>query len=54
MRAAPKAPWRKLARRFACLVMLGAALAGCDKCGDFLSAAQGEMQACRQQAPRPQ
>ena len=44
--------------RVALLVVLGALLAGCDKCGDWWSPlrgeAQGEAQACREQAPRPQ
>jgi hypothetical protein len=41
--------------RIAVLVVLGALLAGCDKCGGwYWSSWQGETQACRQQAPRPQ
>jgi hypothetical protein len=40
--------------RFACLILLGALLAGCDKCGDWWSPTWGDSQACRQQAPRPQ
>ena len=51
--------WRSrraaLAGRIALLAMLGALLAGCDKCGGwYWGAAQGETQACRQQAPQPQ
>jgi hypothetical protein len=44
-----------LAGRIALLAVLGALLGGCDKCGGwYWSAAQGETQACRQQAPQPQ
>jgi hypothetical protein len=44
-----------LAGRIALMVVLGALLAGCDKCGGwYWGAAQGETQACRQQAPQPQ
>jgi hypothetical protein len=51
--------WRSrraaLAGRIALLVVLGALLAGCDKCGGwYWGAAPGETQACRQQAPQPQ
>jgi hypothetical protein len=38
--------------RIICLILLGAPLAGCDKCGGWLM--QGESQVCRDQAPRPQ
>jgi hypothetical protein len=38
--------------RIICLILLGATLAGCDKCGGWLM--QGERQVCRDQAPRPQ
>jgi hypothetical protein len=38
--------------RIACMILLGVALAGCDKCGGWQM--QGESQACREQAPRPQ
>jgi hypothetical protein len=41
-------------RRIACMVLLGALLAGCDKCGDLWSSLPGESQVCREQAPRPQ
>jgi hypothetical protein len=34
------------------MILLGATLAGCDKCGGWLM--QGESQVCREQAPRPQ
>lgn len=40
--------------RIALLVVLGALVAGCDKCGDWWSPLRGEAQACREQAPRPQ
>ena len=51
--------WRSrraaLAGRIALLAMLGALLAGCDKCGGwYWGAANGETQSCRQQAPQPQ
>ena len=39
--------------RLAAMIVLGALLAGCDRCGDWWWA-QGESQSCRQQAPRPQ
>ena len=39
-------------RRIVCMILLGATLAGCDKCGGWLM--QGQSQACREQAPRPQ
>jgi hypothetical protein len=38
--------------RIVCMILLGATLAGCDKCGGWLM--QGESQVCREQAPRPQ
>ena len=40
--------------RLACLLVLGALLAGCDKCGDWWSPTWSDSQACRQQTPRPQ
>ena len=43
------------AARIALLIVLGAMLAGCDKCGNFWSpwgsGAQGETQACRELPP---
>jgi hypothetical protein len=59
MRAISTAEWRMPARggvigRLAVLIVLGALLAGCDKCGDWWSPTWGDSQACRQQAPRPQ
>ena len=43
------------AARIALLIVLGAMLAGCDKCGNFWSLwgsdAQGETQACRELPP---
>ncbi|MBV8113038.1 MAG: hypothetical protein JOZ26_12360 [Hyphomicrobiales bacterium] len=43
------------AARIAFLIVLGAMLAGCDKCGNFWSpwgsGAQGETQACRELPP---
>jgi hypothetical protein len=43
-----------MAGRIALLVVLGALVAGCDRCGDWWSPLRGEAQACREQAPRPQ
>jgi len=46
---------RSAAARIALLMVLGAMLAGCDKCGNlwpFGTAAQGETQACRELPPR--
>jgi hypothetical protein len=40
--------------RFACLIALGALLAGCDKCGDWFWSHSDQPQVCRQQAPKPQ
>jgi hypothetical protein len=41
--------WRVRARRIVCIVLIGAALAGCDRCGDL---AVPGMTACRQEAPK--
>jgi hypothetical protein len=41
-------------RRVVCMILLGATLAGCDKCGDWWSPMRSESQSCRDQAPRPQ
>jgi hypothetical protein len=41
-------------RHIVCMILLGAPLAGCDKCGDWWSPMRGESQVCREQAPRPQ
>jgi hypothetical protein len=40
--------------RLACVLALGALLAGCDKCGDWWSPMRGESTACREQPPQPQ
>jgi hypothetical protein len=44
--------------RIALLIVLGAMLAGCDKCGNWWSPmrgdAQSETQVCREQPPQPQ
>ena len=45
--AAPSSHWRTLSCRIACLIVLGATLAGCDKCGDWFSPIRGEV--CRDQ-----
>jgi hypothetical protein len=57
MPAIPKTELRTTTRglkvcRIACMILLGATLAGCDKCGGWLM--QGEGQPGREQAPRPQ
>jgi len=47
---------RSAGGRIALLIVLGAMLAGCDKCGNlwpFGTAAQGETQACREPRPQP-
>jgi hypothetical protein len=54
MRAMSDSDWRTRACRVAVLIVLGAMLAGCDKCGDWWSPMRGESQTCRDQAPRPQ
>ncbi len=46
--------WRAYARRLAGMIVLGALLAGCDRCGDWVSPLPGSSQVCRQDAPKPQ
>jgi hypothetical protein len=46
--------WRRRGCRLACLLVLGAMLAGCDRCGDWWSPMRGKSQVCRDQAPKPQ
>ena len=58
-RSAPKAGRRRkncrtTMARIAGVIVLGALLAGCDKCGDWWSPMRGESQICRDQAPKPQ
>jgi hypothetical protein len=53
MRASPAADWRKRATRVACMILLGALLAGCDKCGDWWWGAQAT-QSCKNTLPKPQ
>ena len=58
-RSTPKAGQRKrncrtTLARIAAVIVLGALLAGCDKCGDWWSPMRSEIQACRDQAPKPQ
>ena len=53
MRASPAADWRKHAARIACMIVLGALLAGCDKCGDWWWGAQAA-QSCKNTLPKPQ
>jgi hypothetical protein len=50
----PKADRRTKTFSLALLIVLGAMLAGCDKCGDWWSPMRGDSQSCRDQAPRPQ
>jgi hypothetical protein len=52
----PTTPSRLLTRasRIACVLALGALLAGCDKCGDWFGWNSSAAQVCRQQAPKPQ
>jgi hypothetical protein len=40
--------------RIALLIAVTAMLAGCDKCGNWLSPISGEANVCREQPPRPQ
>jgi hypothetical protein len=55
MRATSVTDWRTASGRVALLIVLGAMLAGCDKCGDWWWAStSGEPQSCRKEAPRPQ
>jgi hypothetical protein len=44
---------RSLIVRIVCVLTLGAVVAGCDRCGDFWRPGFA-MQACKDQAPRPQ
>ncbi len=41
--------WRRHARRIALVIVVGAVLAGCDRCGDL---AFPGVNACRQEAPK--
>jgi ABC-type uncharacterized transport system auxiliary subunit len=41
-------------RRIVCVLAVAAALAGCDRCGDFASPWKFQSQACRDEAPKPQ
>jgi hypothetical protein len=50
----PTAEWCKRACRLACVIVFGAMLAGCDKCGDWWwSPTPGDAQVCRDQGPKP-
>jgi hypothetical protein len=54
-RAILTSDWRKRACRLVGVIVLGAMLGGCDKCGDWwFSPLRGESQMCRDQAPKPQ
>jgi hypothetical protein len=51
----PRSDQRRRASRIIGVLVLGAMLAGCDKCGDWwFSPIRGESQLCRDQAPKPQ
>ncbi len=43
--------WRRCAARIAGVLVIGAILAGCDRCGDWVSPMPGS---CRQEAPKAQ
>lgn len=45
---------RALIVRIVCVLVLGAVVAACDRCGDFLPPLKFKMQACKDEAPRPQ
>ncbi len=58
MRVIPSADPRATAfgvklSRLAAMIVLGALLVGCDRCGDWWWS-QGQSQACHKPAPRPQ
>jgi hypothetical protein len=53
-RATPRADWRVRVGRLALMIVLGAMLAGCDKCGDWWSPMRSDPQICKDQAPKPQ
>jgi hypothetical protein len=54
MRTIPTTHWRKFAGRIACMIVLGALLAGCDKCGDWWWGAQAQdgTQSCKNALPK--
>jgi hypothetical protein len=45
--------WRKCLRRVALVLVAGAMLAGCDRCGDWVSPIPGGTSSCRQDGPKP-
>ena len=51
--AAVKGDWRRCARRIAGVIVIAMILAGCDRCGDWVSPL-GSTMSCRQEAPKPQ
>ncbi len=53
-RTAAKGDWRRCARRIVGVVVVAMVLAGCDRCGDWVSPLPGGTMSCRQEAPRPQ
>jgi hypothetical protein len=56
MRTIPTTHLRKFAGRIACMIVLGALLGGCDKCGDWWWGAQAQdgTQSCKNALPKPQ
>jgi hypothetical protein len=40
--------------RIVCVLVLGAVVAACDRCGDFVPPIKLKMQACKDETPRPQ
>jgi hypothetical protein len=45
---------RAVVVRIVCVVALGAVLAACDRCGDFVPPIKLKMQACQDDAQHPQ
>ncbi len=49
-----KSSARGIVGRIVWIAVLGALLAACDRCGDFYRPFKIGMQACKDEAPRPQ
>jgi hypothetical protein len=45
---------RVIIYRIVGVLVAGAVLAGCDRCGDFLPPIKFQAQVCKDEAPRPQ